>query len=489
MQRYHDNAGHFALRETLNNIKRHHWWDGMAKDVEAYVKGCEVCQKIRPWGPRSKRHGHFHSIQEQYNGIFQCVGMDMIELKRTPSGNRYALVLCDYFSKWIDVIPMKKATAHEVRSAIGKWIAYAGVPESIISDLGSNFTAKELQWFLDDTGIRHFTALAQRQSTNGMVESHIKILKRILKSLQYEKRQSWDTLLDEVKILMRTRVHGTTGMSPYEVAWGVPPRVPYYYFNDSKVSDNGDVPMYVQKHQIVRKYVLDHIEFNVQKQRQYYNQNCKEIVFGIGDMVLWRKNQGKLQRPKMLGPYRISKLLPPRDLELYDTTNDKFFVVHEEDVFPYQSRSVQLPSPQSDRRDIVFTPPEYRPPAQQQGPQGHRDRASGRGMVRLPQLWPRHDRDEYSYYSETDEPSWRGPGIKQEPPILSREVKSEGLPASLKRVTFDLRQGTTSADSSPAGTPRGSLHSSGEMSGLGDGVRTRYGRRVRPPTEFWKTQG
>ncbi len=65
---------------------------------------------------------------------------------------------------------MKRAAAQDVRQAIAKWISYAGVPESIISDLGSNFTAKELKWFLDDTGIRHFTALAQRQSTNG--ESH-----------------------------------------------------------------------------------------------------------------------------------------------------------------------------------------------------------------------------------------------------------------------------------------------------------------------------
>ncbi len=83
------------------------------------------------------------------------------------------------------------------------------------------------------------------------MESHIKILKRILKSLQYEKDLPWDQLLDEVKILMRTRVHGTTGVSPYEVAWGVPPRVPYYYFENSKLVRDGEIPMYIQRHQIV----------------------------------------------------------------------------------------------------------------------------------------------------------------------------------------------------------------------------------------------
>ncbi len=114
LHRYHELAGHFAVNETVSNILKHHWWPTLRRDVKDHVSSCEACQRIRPYGPRSKKGGKLHPIQNQYDSIFQCVGMDMVELRKSPSGNRYALILCDYFSKWIDIIPMKRATVLDV---------------------------------------------------------------------------------------------------------------------------------------------------------------------------------------------------------------------------------------------------------------------------------------------------------------------------------------------------------------------------------------
>ena len=37
-------------------------------------------------------------------GVFECAGMDFVELDLSSSGNRYALVFQDYLSKWPDII-------------------------------------------------------------------------------------------------------------------------------------------------------------------------------------------------------------------------------------------------------------------------------------------------------------------------------------------------------------------------------------------------
>ncbi len=233
--------------------------------------------------------------------------------------------------------------------------------------------------------------------------------------------------------------------------------------------------------QIVRKYVLDQIEFNVKKQRQYYNLNRKEVVFGVGNAVLWRKDGGRLQKPKMLGPYRVAKLLPPRDLELYDMTNDKYFVVHEEDVFPYQSRSLNLPSPKSDGRDIVIAPPVS--DMQTDGPSLQHRTTQSRGPFQGVDYRPwfqwqdvRND-GSYEYYTSS------GSGetsIKQE--------TSEPQELSRRHVTFDLKEGTRSAETSPR-RPAHVPSTQSASSESPDATRTCYGRRIRPPVEFWKTQG
>lgn len=36
--------GHLGITKTLDKIRCRYYWDGLQKDVEAYVKGCPDCQ-------------------------------------------------------------------------------------------------------------------------------------------------------------------------------------------------------------------------------------------------------------------------------------------------------------------------------------------------------------------------------------------------------------------------------------------------------------
>ncbi len=45
ISRHHDDllAGHFSIEKTCKLIARKYYWPTVQQDVEAYVKGCDVC--------------------------------------------------------------------------------------------------------------------------------------------------------------------------------------------------------------------------------------------------------------------------------------------------------------------------------------------------------------------------------------------------------------------------------------------------------------
>ena len=70
----------------------------------------------------------------------------------TKKGNKYILVICDHFTKWVEVYAMKTITAAEVAKKLMKTICQHGIMEQILTDQGTNFQAelmKELYELLD----------------------------------------------------------------------------------------------------------------------------------------------------------------------------------------------------------------------------------------------------------------------------------------------------------------------------------------------------
>ena len=65
------------------------------------------------------------------------------------------LVLIDAHSKWLEAVPVVRATAEATTSALRHIFATHGLPEVIVSDNGSQFTAAEFENFCKMNGIRH----------------------------------------------------------------------------------------------------------------------------------------------------------------------------------------------------------------------------------------------------------------------------------------------------------------------------------------------
>jgi hypothetical protein len=71
-------------------------------------------------------------------------------LRKAPWGYNHLLVTVDKFSKWIEARPITNLKAEQVVSFFTDIIHRFGVPNSIITDNGSQFTGRKLLEFCDD---------------------------------------------------------------------------------------------------------------------------------------------------------------------------------------------------------------------------------------------------------------------------------------------------------------------------------------------------
>ena len=106
-------SGHFAYKRTLEKLRQFAYWPGMSRDVEEWCRSCDTCAKRRSPVPRSKNRAPMGHIAAACP--FEKIAIDLMgPLPETPTGNKHLLVVCDYFSKWVELLALPDIRAETV---------------------------------------------------------------------------------------------------------------------------------------------------------------------------------------------------------------------------------------------------------------------------------------------------------------------------------------------------------------------------------------
>jgi transposase InsO family protein len=240
------------------------------------------------------------------------------------------LVAIDKFSKWVEVRPITNPRAEQAVTFFTDIVHRFGVPNSIITDNGSQFTGRKFLEFCDKFHIRVDWAAVAHPQTNGQVErSNGMILQglkpRIFDQLNKSGRK-WLQELPAVVWSLRTTpsratrftpfflVHGAEAVLPTDLEYGSP-RV-RGYDEDTNQRAREDSLNQLDEARLV---ALMHSARYQQSLRRYQARKIRRRDFSEGDLVL-RLRQDKRVRHKLSppweGPYVVVKVLKPGTYKL-----------------------------------------------------------------------------------------------------------------------------------------------------------------------------
>ena len=98
-------AGHFSGPKLYQALVRHWWWPGMYRDVITHCAACPQCAIVNSSG----RVNHPPLCPIPVSRPFEIVGVDIMELPKTESGNKYVVVFQDFLTKFPLVLIRKQS--------------------------------------------------------------------------------------------------------------------------------------------------------------------------------------------------------------------------------------------------------------------------------------------------------------------------------------------------------------------------------------------
>jgi transposase InsO family protein len=220
----HLTSGHLGFHKSYGRLRERFWWPGCKSDLARWCKECDSCQRIK--GPSDKSKAPL--TQLPVGAPLDRVAADVMgPFELTPRGNKYILVITDYFTKWVEAFPLTNEQAPEVAMHIGEFIARLGCPRQFHSDKGSCFIANRLKELCKLLQIDKTTTTSYRPQSDGLVERFNLTLQQMLTAFcNKDKRTDWDLALPYVMMAYRSTPQESTGLSPNILMLGRKLRTP-----------------------------------------------------------------------------------------------------------------------------------------------------------------------------------------------------------------------------------------------------------------------
>lgn len=247
----------------------------MEKDIGTWPKEYLTClvQNTKPTERPPLR-------QIDPTGPYDICNADLMDMGPSASGNRYALVIVDHFTKWGAAYPLANRDGTTVcRACLERFILAEGRHTNTLkTDQGLEFCNEKMEQVCVEMGIKHEPTKGHMHRENGAAERFIETLRLMLRKRGAD-LVDWATHLPYTLFRYNRTPHRATGYSPYMMLHGYEPHFPVsdnYLDQRPRYIDNDDyLSNLFTNLTIMRKDARDTMETYRHSVKEYYDTNLK----------------------------------------------------------------------------------------------------------------------------------------------------------------------------------------------------------------------
>ena len=222
----HASSSHEAsLEPTLKrreDLGKHNVYTHFPKD-----RNCEICKRTKiTRAPCRRRNGEAVPRAANFGDWITADHKVLSDNCESRNNHRYAVVVQDLATQWIQAYPCKNKTSQETQRSLQKFLEPERKPKVIYTDNSLEFgkACEDLSW-------NHCTSTPHRSETNGIAERAVRRVKEGTSAvlLQSGLNESWWADSMECYTYLRNVTDLLSdGKTPYERRFGQPFKGPYY---------------------------------------------------------------------------------------------------------------------------------------------------------------------------------------------------------------------------------------------------------------------
>ena len=341
----HKTAGHFGIQRTLHRLELSpvHWYHDK-NAVREWCRRCDVCLRTKP--PLRRQRAAMQSFTA--GEPMERISVDILgPFPESLAGNRFVIVVTDYFSKWAEAYATKNHKADTVADCLVRELfTRYGLPLHIHSDQGTDFMSKLFKEMCELLEIRQTRTSPWRPQSDGQTERMNRTLGTMLKQLVNQEHDDWDTYLPYCTMAYRSSRHSSTQYTPNYLMYGRETRMPLnltVYHPETEATEVMDPPRYVDR--LRQKLLLSHtlarknLNVSTNRQKRQYNRKSSFQSFEVGQGV-WMYNpiRKKGRSPKLTisweGPLAIIEKISSILYRVQKSLRSKSRVVHVDKLLP-----------------------------------------------------------------------------------------------------------------------------------------------------------
>ena len=233
---------------------------------------------------------------------FSHVHLDVVGPFNLDQGNCYLLTMIDRTTRWPEATTMPDTTTDTILQAfLNRWVARFGIPVTVTTDRGAQFTSEAWKTSMARLGVTVTTTTLYHPQANGLVERFHCTIKNALRCA-VRASNSWTRSLPWVMLGLRNAPKLDTGTSTAEVVFGTTLRVPGICFQSEQSSSKSAADQLQLAGANTRKYSLESLDLGWFKASPFVAKSLRtaEYVYVRDDRL------GKPSlAPRYIGPYKV----------------------------------------------------------------------------------------------------------------------------------------------------------------------------------------